>query len=683
MPISNDFQTLLTLSEAYDYLGYSVIPLLGDRDPSRPKVPAIPWAGFQTYRSSTYDHQQWFTQDGFAGLGIVTGRISKLVVLDFDSEPIFNDFKLKYPDLLETHTVRSAGRQLPHLYFKLPDHLSIASIKGQGIDLLSDGRYVVAPPTAFNGQSYKITRGGMPKILSERDIRRIQAFLSAYKPAPKPIVVTGANSVGTRHAITEPRPKPTEKDLERLYLYYCKQGGRNEALFRTSLYARDTGWTQEETLSSLAAFHMQQATPSSSSKETPAHRQREAQKTIMSAFSRPARPTKSRARSSSVQLSNSVREAFIQHGMTSFVRTYEGLLHRGVQPGQFILTKQTVDLLKGLVGRDSVLTALKAKHEGKPLFAPVSPHYAVATDNPLNLSKNASLIERKNQEKPQGGRPSHAYQMPSNHELCRLLGVELTSSDVLEHDDYASARKTRMSLHRELIKRRPGQYPRRWLARRLGITRRTLDTYNRLLPIKKLKMFFETRITWNTIERLPFDEPLQGAFLETAHGKKYPALRTIASRLLASGEGVCLKQHAPNFYSYGQEEPVLKRLQLQEAIQNRQEKIESFIAQKEVALQSRPLLPEPPPASRPKPKLSRQNFHNPFKDTGQEAQAQALYNRLNQMQTKQISLVNARRLVATYDAQSLSIALDRLTTFKSLTNPTGLLITLLRSPAHH
>ena len=124
------------MAEAYFYLGYSVIPLLGDRDLSRPKVPAMPWGGFQKYRASPNDYKQWFSESGFAGLGIVTGRISQLVVLDFDSEPIFNIFKAQYPDLLETHTVRSAGRGLPHLYFKLPPHLHLDSQKGQGIDLL-------------------------------------------------------------------------------------------------------------------------------------------------------------------------------------------------------------------------------------------------------------------------------------------------------------------------------------------------------------------------------------------------------------------------------------------------------------------------------------------------------------------------------------------------------------------
>ena len=293
LPFSNYFQTLLTAAEAYSCLGWSLIPLLGDTDPARPKVPSIPWAGFQHDRASLNDYKQWFGEHEFGGLGIVTGRISQLVVLDFDSEYVFNDFRVQYPDLVETHTVRSAGRQLPHLYYKLPDDLHLESRKGQGIDLLSTGRYVVAPPTVINNQAYTITRGGMPKVLTERDIRRLQAFLIAHHTTlPRLISKTDRlASISTPKSTTQP-PKPTPNDLERLYHYYCQRGGRNEALFRTSLYARDTGWTEDETRNCLVQPHIQQAASHQHAKEAPAHRQREAQKTIGSAFSRPARPTK-------------------------------------------------------------------------------------------------------------------------------------------------------------------------------------------------------------------------------------------------------------------------------------------------------------------------------------------------------------------------------------------------------
>ena len=73
--------------------------------------------------------------------------------------------------------------------------------------------------------------------------------------------------------------------------------------------------------------------------ERPAQRQREALKTIHSAFSRPARPAKPIKPQSNDQLSNSVREALIQQGMTAVVRTVEALYQAGVRSGQMYAVK--------------------------------------------------------------------------------------------------------------------------------------------------------------------------------------------------------------------------------------------------------------------------------------------------------------------------------------------------------
>ncbi|MBA3870641.1 MAG: bifunctional DNA primase/polymerase, partial [Anaerolineae bacterium] len=340
MQFSNDSQTLLTLAEAYFHLGYSVIPLLGNLDPTRPKTPALPWSGFQSTRATLNDYEQWFSERHFGGLGIVTGRVSNLVVLDFDSETVFNAFKAQHPNLLETHTVRSAGRGLPHLYFKLPDQLHVDSQKGRGVDLLSDGRYVVAPPTLINGQAYRVTRGGQPHLLSERDIRRIQSFIKSCgvsQSAQPPIQTTAPILKANRH------------DLRTLYHHLCQHNGRNDALFRTSLFARDTGWQKAETLSELVELHSQRAASDGHPPETAAQRQHEAQRTIHSAFSRPtASPRQARQIANTGQLPNSVREALMQRKMTYAVRTLEGLLLAGMGSGRVFSTQQAEATLKGL-----------------------------------------------------------------------------------------------------------------------------------------------------------------------------------------------------------------------------------------------------------------------------------------------------------------------------------------------
>jgi len=276
--------------------------------------------------------------------------------------------------------------------------------------------------------------------------------------------------------------------------------------------------------------------------------------------------------------------------------------------------------------------------------------------------------------------------MPTNDELCIILGVKLTGSDSLEQSDLASAPKTRMALHRELIKRRPGQYPRGWLGRRLGVSKRTIATYNRLIPIHSRAMFIETPINWKTVERLPFDEPIKGAVLVTQAGKRYPALRTIASRLLAQGEVLSLKEQTVSFYWYGDMEPLLARLQVQQEMQVHQERIETFMAhqirempviQHNSASIATSLFLEPivKPSRVSKEPLSRLDWRKPLKNTPQEALAQLVYETLD----KQMSLVNARRLVTKYRESQVLNALKLLGQRSQIKNRTGFVVTILCS----
>jgi len=281
----------------------------------------------------------------------------------------------------------------------------------------------------------------------------------------------------------------------------------------------------------------------------------------------------------------------MQRKMTYVVRTYEGLLKSGMHAGQRFTAADAIQRLKGVVGRDSILKALKAGQGQQAFFAPSTPIDTANTTDGIahshleNVSKKCFLIASKNQEKIKRGRPNHYYRLPSNTKLCQILGVKATHSDVLESDDFISARKTRVALHRELIKRRAGSYPKRWLASRLGVSRRTIYTYTRLLPIHSRAMFLETPIHWKTIGRLPLDEPLSGAYLQTQRGKKYPALCQIACRLLASGQQVCLKQQTANFYWYGDVEPSpLEWAKWSQVQAQKREVMEAFVSQRSLEL---------------------------------------------------------------------------------------------------
>ena len=248
-----------------------------------------------------------------------------------------------------------------------------------------------------------------------------------------------------------------------------------------------------------------------------------------------------------------------------------------------------------------------------------------------------------------------------------------------------------MALHRELLKRRPGSYPRRWLAARLGVSARTLFSYNQRLDVHSRPGFLVTVINWQTIERLPLDEPLQGAYLITLQGKKYPALRQIASHLLARGESLSLKQQTVNYYWYGEVEPApvawvppaCPPPQAAPAV------IQPALPAPPPAQSHWSALPPPlasPPADiRPKQATIVSDYKKPLESSDQEALARQLYDLLNHMggsEFKKLNRASARRLVVTYEPPLIRDALyilKRREASGTLRNPVGFFITLLRS----
>jgi len=164
---------------AYLRRGWSVIPIK-----PRDKVPLIPWRAYQTRRPRPAEVRAWFQRWPTANVAIVTGAVSRLVVLDVDPAHGGNR---SLSALLQVH-----GRLTPtpsaitggggsHLYFAYPGvpvpnrtHLE------PGIDLRGDGGYVVAPPSVHpTGARYRWKRPpGMTVIAPMPD------WLGAPPPRP-------------------------------------------------------------------------------------------------------------------------------------------------------------------------------------------------------------------------------------------------------------------------------------------------------------------------------------------------------------------------------------------------------------------------------------------------------------------------------------------------------------------
>ena len=131
------------MKELYEKLyeqGFSLIPIKKGT-----KLPAISWAPFQSSRANKGQVSRWFS-DGSNTIGIVTGSISDLVVVDCDDE---DSADWAIDNLSTTFTVKTKSGV--HLYYSHPggDISNRAKIKhskiphGLKIDIRGDGGYVL------------------------------------------------------------------------------------------------------------------------------------------------------------------------------------------------------------------------------------------------------------------------------------------------------------------------------------------------------------------------------------------------------------------------------------------------------------------------------------------------------------------------------------------------------------
>lgn len=143
--------------------GWCVLPLR-----ARDKRPLIAWESLQSEGPTSEQVADWFNRWPAANIGIVTGEISNLVVLDIDSkhggDASLARLERRFGPLPETIEVTTGGGGR-HLYFTHPGGL-IRNRTGlaQGIDLRGDGGYIVAPPSIHpSGHPYAWAEGYSPE----------------------------------------------------------------------------------------------------------------------------------------------------------------------------------------------------------------------------------------------------------------------------------------------------------------------------------------------------------------------------------------------------------------------------------------------------------------------------------------------------------------------------------------
>lgn len=133
----------------YQKQGFSVIPI------GESKKSLIKWEQYQHTRADEEQIRTWWAQFPNANIGIVTGAVSKIVVLDVDIKNGVDGRKSLGPlPVTACSKTYSDGR---HYYFKHPG-VRVATSAGQigeGLDMRGDGAYVVAPPSQIGFKEYE------------------------------------------------------------------------------------------------------------------------------------------------------------------------------------------------------------------------------------------------------------------------------------------------------------------------------------------------------------------------------------------------------------------------------------------------------------------------------------------------------------------------------------------------
>jgi hypothetical protein len=144
------------IETAFNYIemGLSIIPIR-----PKDKKPLVKWEEFQSRFATQEEITKWFTDTPNANIGIVTGKLSNIFVVDLDKhdEKYNEEITIQYiPDTVVCPTVNTPkGGQ--HLYFHYPEiNISIGARILPGIDFRGEGGFVVAPPSVNgNGKSYE------------------------------------------------------------------------------------------------------------------------------------------------------------------------------------------------------------------------------------------------------------------------------------------------------------------------------------------------------------------------------------------------------------------------------------------------------------------------------------------------------------------------------------------------
>ena len=137
----------------YHNLGFAVIPCFG-------KKPLVAWKKYQSKKPSLATVYRWIKQFPAANIGIITGKISNLTVIDCDNLDLsIEELQKEFGESPFIISTPSGGK---HLYYSNNQEAKKINFDGRKIDLIAEGCFIIAAHS-FNKEKngfYSVVKGG-------------------------------------------------------------------------------------------------------------------------------------------------------------------------------------------------------------------------------------------------------------------------------------------------------------------------------------------------------------------------------------------------------------------------------------------------------------------------------------------------------------------------------------------
>ncbi len=138
-----EIMSILEAALKYQEKGYSVIPV------DQKKVPLVKWESHQQTRATAETIRQWWKKFPEANVGIVTGEISNLLVVDSDTVEATQRIQEAIPDSLVVPCQQTPSGGMHFVFSHQQGFVNRARV-ANGIDIRTSGGYFVAAPS-ING----------------------------------------------------------------------------------------------------------------------------------------------------------------------------------------------------------------------------------------------------------------------------------------------------------------------------------------------------------------------------------------------------------------------------------------------------------------------------------------------------------------------------------------------------